>query len=1251
MINRISSFIAKHPKTILLIASLLLIPAAIGYISTFVNYDIMSYMPASVESVQGEQLLDKDFDLAANAFLVITDMKSKDVVKIKNSIAEIEGVNNVIWVDDVMDINIPQSMLPDSVTEIFYSTDKSSTLVMVQFDQGSASTLTMNAIKEIKSLLNKQCFLSGMSAIIEDTKELTDSEAPFYIAVAIILALIALSFTMDSWLLPFVLITALGYAVVYNMGTNFFMPKGISYITQSIAAILQLGVTMDYSVFLMDRFNEELETGDDRTAAMSRAITSTFQSLIGSSLTTVFGFIALCFMSFTLGFDIGIVMAKGVLLGVLTVVIVLPTFLLIFYKPINKLKHKRIIPNFSKLNGFLIKHRKVFAIIFFVLIIPSFIAKSIVPLDYCIANALPEQLDSVQALAKLKGDFNMATTHFVIIDEDVPSGKVSEMISEFEKVDGISTVISLNSFVGPTISESMLPDEIKEICIKGGHQLMMMNSVYEASSDEQNAQIETLTEILKRYDPTGYLTGEGVLSKDLIAITNVDFKVTNAISIAAIFVLIMIIFKSISIPVLLVLSIELAIFINGAFPLVTGADVSFIAPTVISCVQLGATVDYAILLTTRFREELRKGTDKKTAMHIAANASDKSIFQSALVFFCATFGVYLVCNVEIVSSLCAMLARGAIISALVIVLFLTPLLTSFDGFIDKTTMEWKKIKDKTAKTKGGKKAVKASSVLKKATAISMVLAMLLCMVSCSKKTEQKPEETTAGSTAPKVQQVYSQAPSAVTKAETVFVNLKRDGSKDSVSVTDWIHTDKGEVRVNDLSDLNDIYNIKSDIEPIINGENIIWDMPETDIYYGGTTDKQPIVDFEIKYYLDGKEISGDELAGKSGKVKIEINMKNNVEKTVKMNGKDQKIFLPVMVVGGMIMPEADFSGITVENGRAIGDGTKEIVVFFGMPGMSESLGLDDIGVKDMGGLVMGNTASVTAETGSFNLGNMYFAALPIGSMDLDLQMGDSMDDVKSIISVLKNFQDTIGTMDTKKLMSIFTSDVNGLKNLTGVLSSVVSLYNDNKALIKVVSKYSDPESVEQLKKLLTFLGDEKNQRAISTLLNSDILSVLTGLSELRDTAPLLASLAAELQTPEVKAAIDRLPETLKQLSEIQAVLDKNSSTINTLLDFISGKGGDSLSTLLSLLQKTDISSIAEKYSALTGNADVLLERCEKWMEAGRTFKIFTKATDEMSTSVTFIYQTPSIKVKVETEPNTAEQSGESPLDSFIKKFR
>lgn len=654
----------------------------------------MSYLPDSIESVQAEEILDKEFESAANAFLVVENMKPKDIVALKEKIADVKGVSSVIWVDEIVDISIPQSIYPEAITDIFYSTDGDATLIMIQFSQGSATTSTMDAIKEIKGLLNKQCFLSGMSAIIEDTKELTDSEAPKYIAVAIVLALIALSLTMDSWVLPLVLLVSLGYAIIYNMGTNFFMANGISYITQSIAAILQLGVTMDYSVFLMDRFNEEQKLTGDRTQAMANAISSTFVSLLGSSLTTVFGFLALCFMSLTLGFDIGIVMAKGVLLGVITVAVVLPSFMLLFYNPIYRFRHKRIIPTFDKLNEFIVCHSKTFAVIFLCLIIPAYAAKTAVPLDYNISNAMPDQLDSVQALKKLKGDFNMAMTHFVIIDDSVSSGKVSEMIAEFNETEGISNVISLNSFVGPAISENILPDIVKDICFKNGRQLMMINSVYNTASDEANEQIDKLTSIVKKYDKNGLITGEGVMSKDLITVTDRDFRITSIISIAAIFILIAICFKSFTVPVFLVSAIELAIFLNMSVALITGANVSFIAPTVISCVQLGATVDYAILMTTRFREELHSGKSKKEAILAAANASDKSIFQSSLVFFCATFGVFVTCNIDIVKSICSMLARGAAVSGLVITIFLPALLTVFEGIISKTSLGWRKITKK-----------------------------------------------------------------------------------------------------------------------------------------------------------------------------------------------------------------------------------------------------------------------------------------------------------------------------------------------------------------------------------------------------------------------------------------------------------------------------------------------------------------------------------------------------------------------------
>ncbi|MCR5522349.1 MAG: MMPL family transporter [Clostridia bacterium] len=1249
MIDRLSRFIAGHPKTILFVATLLLIPSFFGYISTFVNYDIMSYLPEDIESVQGEAILDKEFGLAANAFLVIDDMTPKDIVKIKNEIAEVDGVAGVTWVDDIADISIPRTILPDVLTDIFYANDGKSTLLMIQFEQGSATTSTMNAIKEIRTKLNKQCFLSGMSAIITDTKNLSDSEAPKYIAIAVLLALIALSFTMDSYVLPLVLLTALGYAVIYNLGTNFFMPGGISYITQSVAAILQLGVTMDYSVFLMDRFNEEQKNSDSRTEAMAKAVSSTFVSLAGSSLTTVFGFLALCFMSLTLGMDIGTVMAKGVVFGVLTVVVVLPAFLLIFYKPIYRFRHKRIIPSFSRLNKFVIKHRKAVAMLFAALIIPSYIAKSAVPLDYVVSNALPEQLDSVQALGKLKGDFNMATTHFIIIDDSVPSGKVSEMIDEFEKVDGISGIISLNSFVGPAISEDMLPESIKQICFKNGKQLMMVNSVYTPSSNEENAQVDALTEILKKYDPNGYLTGEGAMSKDLITVTDKDFKVTSIISIAAIFILIAIIFKSISVPIILVAGIELAIMINIAVSLFTGANVSFIAPTIISCVQLGATVDYAILMSTRFREELNKGHSKLEAMQIAADASDKSIFQSALVFFCATFGVYCICNIVIVKSICSMLARGAAISGLVIMVFMPALLTCFESIINKTSHGWRNGDKKSAKPdeRTESNSMKASSVIKKAVALTTVIAMVTGLTACGAKQQEKAPVTQETAAA---QPVFSAKPGSVSKSETVYINVDSSGKTQNVSVTDWLHTDKGEVCVTDKSGLKNIDNIKSDILPVEKDGNIMWNMPETDLYYSGETDKKPPVEIELTYTLDGEKISPEKLAGKSGKVNINVKMKNTLSREFTIDGVKSKVFLPVLVVGGFILPEGEFSGVQVKNGRAIGDGTKEIAVFFGVPGLSESLGLKGLGLNEITGIELGSSASVSAEAKNFAVGNMYFAAIPISSLNIELDNDSSLEDLKSVLSVLSEVQSTVSNMDIDRLMGMLAPS-NGSDSLIGVVRDAAELYNSNRALIDVLAKYTSPENNAALKSLLEFMTDANTVKALRLLTDSSVTKFFAQLSEMGDTLPVADSLLRDLQDPEVRKALDNLPETMDKLGKIQKVLSENQSTVDYLMSLLTDDTAQAVNKIFAMLDETDLKKLDEKYGALSKNAGDIAARIEKWIAFGKSYRIFTDAPEEMQTSVFFVYMTPPIEKATEKAEASTAPSGESPLDEFIKKFK
>ena len=696
--KRIAKFIAYHPKTITIIAVLLLIPAAIGYINTFVNYDILSYLPGDLDSVKGENELDETFNSASMSFLVIEDMPSKDVAALKEKIAKVDNVSSVIWVNDIADISIPQEIIPQAVKDIFYSKDGKCTMMLIKYKYKAVTDETMKAIEDVRGLLNNQCFLSGMGVIMKDTRDLADSQAPIFIAIAIAIALVVMTFCMKSWVEPWVLLAALCMAVVYNMGTNLIFGQ-ISYITQCIAAILQLGVTMDYSVFLIDRFEEEKPKYADKRDAMASAIQGAFLSLSGSSLTTIFGFLALCFMDLSLGKDIGLVMAKGVVFGVLTVTIVLPALVLQCDKIIHKYRHRSFIPKFDKLNNFVINHKKVWVAIFVVLFIPSYIMQSNVNVYYSMDRMLPDDIGCIAALNKMKEEFNMATSHFIIVDDSLDASDLVKMENEIKGTAGVTNMVAYNSFVGSGIPDSMIPDDLKSIAKSGGRQMILVNTSYVAATDECNEQLTKINNIVKKYDKNGYVTGEGAMYKDLIDITDHDFKLTSVLSILSIFILIAIIFKSISIPTILVMSIELAIFVNKAISFATGTTLSFIAPTIIGCVQLGATVDYAILLTTRFREEMRNGHNKLDAIKIAANASDRSIFQSALVFFGATFGVFLTCDIKIVKEVCLLLARGSLISAGVIVFMLTPLLLVLEGLIEKTTYDFlgKKLKLKMKK--------------------------------------------------------------------------------------------------------------------------------------------------------------------------------------------------------------------------------------------------------------------------------------------------------------------------------------------------------------------------------------------------------------------------------------------------------------------------------------------------------------------------------------------------------------------------
>ena len=691
MLSKMAKALTRNPNLIIIIAILLLIPSLFGTIKTSINYDLLSYLPQNLDSTQGEKILEDKFHDAATSMLIIKDTPAKDVLALKDKIKQVDGVNDVIWISDMLDISIPKDILPTEAKDIFYSDKDNSTLLFIKYDQSSSSGKTMNAITDIRQLLNSKCFLSGMSAINKDVRDDIDRQVPIYIMIAVILCLVVMSLLMESWFLPPILIVGIGIAVAYNFGTNIFLGE-ISYISKSIAAILQLGVTMDFSIFLVNRYNEEKPKFPDRRDAMAKAIQTTFVSIIGSSLTATAGFMALCFMQLTLGKDIGIVMGKGVIIGVITVITILPSLLLKFDKYIEKYKHKCFMPDFSRVTQFTLKHYKVFIAIFILAFIPAFFCESHTQVYYNLNDSLPDYMDSVKATNKLKDVYNMSTTHFVIIDDSISSRDINSMVSKIKGLDGIESVLAYNDFVGPGIPDSFIPQSIKDICKKDGMQMIMVNSQYSAASDVDNAQIEQMNKIVKSYDAKAKITGEGALMKDLTVIADHDFKVTSYLSILMVMIIIAICFQSVSIPIILVACIELAIFLNIGFSYLTGTVVPFISPIVINCVQLGSCINYAILITTRFREEMRNGLDRAEAIKIAANTSAKSIITSAMVFFCACLGVAVLSDIDYTKSICAMLSRGALISTVVIIFMLSAILLKTEPFINKTTFRWKKLK-------------------------------------------------------------------------------------------------------------------------------------------------------------------------------------------------------------------------------------------------------------------------------------------------------------------------------------------------------------------------------------------------------------------------------------------------------------------------------------------------------------------------------------------------------------------------------
>lgn len=691
----LGKWIAKHKYLILLIGFLLLIPSFYGMIKTRTNYDILSYLPDTLETVKGQDIMVDEFGMGAFSMVVVEGMELKDVQKLEDQFSEVEHVKDVLWYDDVADLSLPVDMIPKDLREAFFRGD--ATMMLVLFDNTTSSDEAMGAVEEMRKLVNDQTFISGMTGIVTDIKNIALEELPAYVVIAAALCFLILLLTTDSFLVPVFFLLSIGLAIVYNLGSNIFLGE-ISYITKALTAVLQLGVTMDYSIFLLDSFEENKKHyPDDRELAMGHAIAATFKSIIGSSITTVAGFLALCSMTFALGRDIGIVMSKGVIMGVLCCVTFLPSIILVFDKGIEKTKHRPLIKNTNRASTFIVKHHKLWMLLFLVLLYPAFYGNNHTGIYYNIARSLPSTLDSNVANTKLTDDFDMSTIHMVMMDKNMDAKSKRNMVSDIDGVEGVKWTISMSSLLGPTIPDSMIPDDIKSMLQGGDYELAFVCSKYESATAEVNVQIGKIDEIVKSYDPNALVIGEAPMMKDLEDVTNIDLVNVNTLSIAAIFVIIMLTFKSISLPIILVSVIEFAIMVNMAVPYYQGVELPFVASIVVGTIQLGATVDYAILMTSRYQKERRSGKDKKEAVLATHKACMLSIITSGISFFAATFGVAAYSKVDMIGAICTLLSRGALISMVVVLGVLPAMFLLFDKVICMTTIDFLGKKEKKKK--------------------------------------------------------------------------------------------------------------------------------------------------------------------------------------------------------------------------------------------------------------------------------------------------------------------------------------------------------------------------------------------------------------------------------------------------------------------------------------------------------------------------------------------------------------------------
>ncbi len=957
--KKIGNFVCEHKWLIAIVTFVLMIPALLGYIITDINYDILVYLPSDIETLKGENILTDDFHMGAFSIVVVDDMSSQEILKLEENFRKIESVGHVASIHDITGTTIPIEMLPsDLVSKVAKG---NSELILVTFENSTSDDQTLAAVEEMRNITDERVKIGGMSAMVLDTKELFNSEMLLYVVIAAILCIIVLELSLDSYLVPLLLMANIGIAILFNMGSNIIFGE-ISYITKAIAAVLQLGVTTDFSIFLYHKYEKSKKDHSNKEEAMEQAIHETLVSVFGSSLTTIAGFLALCTMNLTLGVDIGLVMAKGVLIGVICVITVFPALLLIFDKQVEKTRHRELLPKFTKVKDFVMKHYVAIFAVFIILLIPAYFAQNKTPVYYKLDESIPEDYGYTIATKALKEDFGMVSQEMVLVKKDMEDYKINEMVEKIEKVEGIDAVINPSSLTTLGITDRMIPENIRSIYETEDYKMMIIASSYDIATNELNNQIEEVNQIIKSYDEEAILAGEGPLMKDLVVTTDEDFHNVNYTSIGVIFVLMMIVLKSISLPILLVTAIEFAIFINMGVPYFTGTEIPFIASVVIGTIQLGATIDYAILMTTKYLEERKNGHSKKEAVRISLDNSVSSIFVSAMCFFGATIGVGIVSKIDMIGSLCTLIARGAIISMIVVMMVVPSILIIFDSIIMKTTLG---MKNKNSNKKGMSNM--KNKKMKKTVAAVLALSTMMMPFSAF----------------------------ALTKEETVYAKLNSDGSVKTVLVNEHLLNREHLDTIEDASDLEEILNINSDHTFTKKENRLTWESKGKDIFYQGTTKKETPVTEKITYQLDGEDIKLEDLIGKSGKVTIQIQYQNKEKHIVNGN----TLYTPFVVMTATVIPGENNRDIEVTNGKVVDNGNGYIVVGLSTPGLYESLAIDELKGLD--------TVTVSYNTEKFELSSIYSVVTPKVIDSDDLSIFDKLDSLYGSVGQLQSSMNQI----------------------------------------------------------------------------------------------------------------------------------------------------------------------------------------------------------------------------------------------------